>query len=302
MNYKQQNENEVIIKLDGRMGNKMFQWAFGRAFEAKNGIMPIFDDSKETLKLDCFKLSKEIKTIHKPLWNKILRKTILFRNLRNKLTELKVIYPQYKEETICLYQPDLFEVTPPAYISGYFQTEKYFEQIRERLQKDFQLTKPLNNANKEILEKIRNTNSVSIHFRRGDYLKSRVAANFGNIGEQYYHDAIKYVSENTSESLTLFVFSDDINWIRKNIKFGHETVYVDINAGKQGYFDLELMKNCKHNIIANSSFSWWDGWLNENHNKIVVMPSPVRPNKPDYDRIPESWVKCKPYFGGLKNE
>ena len=302
MNYKQQNENEVIIKLDGRMGNQMFQWAFGRAFEAKNGIMPIFDDSKETLKLDCFKLSKEIKTIYKPLWNKILRKTIPFRNLRNKLTELKVIYPQYKEETICLYQPDLFEVTPPAYISGYFQTEKYFEQIREQLQKDFQLTKPLNNANKEILEKIRNTNSVSIHFRRGDYLKSRVAANFGNIGEQYYHDAIKYISENTSEPLTLFVFSDDINWIRKNIKFGHETVYVDINSGKQGYFDLELMKNCKHNIIANSSFSWWGGWLNENPDKIVVMPSPVRPNKPDYDRIPESWVKCKPYFGELKNE
>ena len=296
MNYKQQDENEVIIKLDGRMGNQMFQWAFGRAYEAKKSVTPVFDDSRETLKLGCFKLSENIKTIKKPLWNKILRKTIPFRNLRNKITELKFNMPHYEEQVMCLYQPDLFDVKSPAYIFGYFQSEKYFEQIREQLLKDFQLIKPLNAANKNILEKIKTTNSVSIHFRRGDYLKSRVAANFGNIGEQYYHDAVKYISENTSEPITLFVFSDDINWIRKNVKFGHKTVYVNVNSGKQGYFDLELMKNCKHNIIANSSFSWWGGWLNENPDKIVVMPSPVRPHKPDYDRIPESWVKLNSHF------
>ncbi len=293
---KNGNDNNIIIKIDGRMGNQMFQWAFGRAFEAKNGISPVFDDSKETLKLGCFKMSKEIKTIKKPLWNTILRKTIPFRNLRNKVTELKFAIPHFEEEVMCLYQPNLFDVKSPAYIVGYFQSEKYFDSIKPQLQKDFQLTKSLNEANKKILEKIKNTNSVSIHFRRGDFLKSRVAAHFGNLGEQYYHDAVEYIAGNTTDPITLFVFSDDVNWVRENVKFGHETVYVDVNSGKQGYFDLELMKNCKHNIIANSSFSWWGGWLNENPDKIVVMPSPVRPHQPDYDRIPDSWIKLNPHF------
>ena len=295
------NNKDVIIKLDGRMDNQMFQWAFARGYEAKNGIMPIFDDSKETLKLTPFKLSQNIKTVEKPLWNKFLRKTVPFRNLRNKLTELKFNLPHFEEEVICLFQPNLFDIKAPAFISGYFQCEKYFIDVKEQLINDFQLIEPLSNANQNVLDKIKNTNSVSIHFRYGDFLKSRVAKNFGNLGEKYYQDAIKYIAENTNEPLTLFIFSDDINLVKENIKFEHETVYVDINSGKQGYFDIELMKNCKNNIIANSSFSWWGAWLNENPNKIVAAPSPVRPNKPDYDRIPDSWIKCNSYFGEVKN-
>lgn len=295
-------QNDVILKLDGRMGNQMFQWAFARAYEAKNNNLPLINDSRETLKLGHFKLIDDLKTVKKPLWNKILRKIIIFRNLRNKVTEIEYTIPPHNEEILCLYQPDLFEVKPPAVITGYFQCYKYFENIREQLLKDFELKEKLNKANKDILEQIKNTNSVSIHFRRGDYLKNRVAKHFGNIGEQYYHDAIKYIAEHTNEPITLFVFSDDIQWVKKNVKFGHETVYVNVNSGKKGYFDIELMKNCKHNIIANSSFSWWGAWLNKNPEKIVVTPSPVRPNYPDYDKNPENWVKCKPYFCEVNND
>ena len=293
-------DNQLIIKLDGRMANQMFQWALARAYEAKNGILPLIDDSKETLKLGCFQLIDTLKTVKKPLWNKILRKTIPFRNLRNKWTELKFDLPKIKEEAFSKYTPEILEVKAPAYIQGFFQTEKYFVDVREQLLKDFTLNKNLNNANRKMLEKIESTNSVSVHFRRGDYLKARVANSIGNIKEQYYKDAVKLVSEKIDKDITLFIFSDDINWVKNNVEFGCDTVYVDINSAKQGYFDLELMKNCKHNIIANSSFSWWGAWLNTNKDKVVVAPTPIRPNGIDYDFIPESWDTCNSYIMDIK--
>ena len=293
-------DNQVIIKLDGRMGNQMFQWALARAYEAKNGILPLIDDSKETLKLGCFQLINTLKTVKKPLWNKFLRKTVPFRNLRNKWTELKFDLPVIKEEAFSKYTPLILEAKAPAYLKGFFQTEKYFYSIREQLLKDFQINKPLNKQNEKLLEQINATNSVSVHFRRGDYLKQRVASSIGNIKEQYYHDAIKLISDKIQKELTLFVFSDDINWVKNNVHFGHKTVYININSAKQGYFDIELMKNCKHNIIANSSFSWWGAWLNENPEKIVVAPSPIRLNGENYDFIPDSWQTCNSYMMDIK--
>lgn len=285
------NNENVIIKLDGRMANQMFQWALARAYEAKNGILPLIDDSKETLKLGCFQLINTLKTVKKPLWNKFLRKTVPFRNLRNKWTELKFDLPKIKEDAFSKYTPSILETKAPAYIQGFFQTEKYFANIREQLLKDFTINKELNKKNKVILEKIKNTNSISVHFRRGDYTKVRVAQHFGACSEEYYQKAIEIITSKTNIKPTLFIFSDDINWVKNNIKFKYDTEYVDINSGKQGFFDLELMKNCKHNIIANSSFSWWGGWLNENSDKIVVAPTPwLQDANKNYDIIPENWI------------
>ena len=286
-------DEQVIIKFDGRMANQMFQWAFGRAMEAKKGITPVFDDSRETLKLGCFNLMKDIKTIHKPLWNKILRKIIIFRNLRNKITDLKIIAPQYSEKMGVGYQSELFEVTPPACISGYFQTEKYFSDVREKLLNDFVIKGKISKRNQLMLDKIKSVNSVAVHFRRGDYTKARVEKLFGMCSENYYKKAIDTIAEKTQEPITLFIFSDDINWVRNNVKFNYDTVYVDINSGKQAVFDLDLMKNCKHNVIANSSFSWWGAWLNENPNKIVVAPTPWHDSDTinSDDIVPDNWIK-----------
>ena len=289
------NNDEVIVRFDGRMGNQMFQWAFARAYEAKNGIMPIFDDSYETLKLQPFNLIKQIKTVKKPFFNKVLRKIIPFHNLRNRVTELSFDMPKPKEEIHYKYYPELLEQKAPVYFHGYFQSEKYFKDLRETLKEDFQLIFKLNDKNKKMLEKINNTESVSVHFRRGDCLKARVANRRGNCNNDYIFDAIEYISQNTDKPLTLFVFSDDIKWVKNNIKFEQDTIYVDINSDKKGWFDLELMKNCKHNIIVNSSFSWWGAWLNENPDKIVVAPNPYGKyyNFNSYDVVPESWHKCE---------
>ena len=286
-------ENLIIINFDGRMGNQMFQWAFARAYQAKNGIMPIFDDSLETLKLQPFNLLKTLKVVPKPFFNKFLRKTIPLRKLRNKLTEIKYTLPTTQEANFCTFEEKLLSIQAPAYIRGFFQTEKYFSNIRQELLEDFRLIKPLNKKNKEILEQINNTNSISVHFRRGDYLKARVANIFGACSEEYYQKGIDEIASKLDKKPTIFVFSDDINWVKENITFKYDTVYVDANSGKQGFFDLELMKNCKHNIIANSSFSWWGAWLNENPDKIVIAPTPWLDNKDNNDLIPEDWIKIE---------
>ena len=287
-------DNQVIINFCGRMANQMFQWAFGRAYENKQGITPQFDDSEETLKLDCFNLKNNIELIKKPLWNKFLRKAILIRSLRNKVTKLKFNIPTIEENNFCQFQPDLLDNKAPVYFKGFFQTEKYFVDLREQLLKDFELVIPLNQENKEILDKIKSTESISVHFRRGDYTKKRVADKYGSCSVEYYKNATNLIAEKLDKKPTLFIFSDDINWVKENVKFDFDTVYVDVNTGKTGYFDLELMKNCKHNVIANSSFSWWGAWLNNNPEKIVVAPKiwmKVLDN--DFDIIPTSWIRIE---------
>ncbi|MBR2526452.1 alpha-1,2-fucosyltransferase [bacterium] len=289
---------EIIISFDGRMANQMFQWALARAFEQKYDKLPIIDDSTETIKLNNFKMISAIKTVDKSLIYKIC-KMIPLHNLRNKLTKMNFKISVVNEE-LGKYCENILDTTPPANLKGFFQNEKYFINVREQLLKDFQLNEDLDEQNREMLKKIKNTESISVHFRRGDYTKARIAKVFGCCGENYYKNAIKIIAEKLDKKPTLFIFSDDINWVKNNIKFEYETIFVDINSGKKGYFDLELMKNCKHNVIANSSFSWWSAWLNENPDKIVVAPRPwicTRTKENDFETVPESWIKCDADFG-----
>lgn len=285
-------QKEILIRLQGRMANQMFEWALGKAIKKQTGIQPIFDDSEETQKLSVFNLDFKKYAIKKPLRYKLFRKTIPFRNIRNKLTKIKIKLPKLVENPYFKYDEKYINVQAPIYLDGFFQSYKYLENIREELLQDFSLKKPLNKKNKEILEQIKNTESVSLHYRRTDYLKSRVANVMGACTDEYYQNAVKTISEKINKPLTLFIFSDDPKWVKENVKFDHKTIVVDINSGRQGYFDMELMKNCKHNIIANSSFSWWAAWLNENPNKIVVAPKVWMKNiESDYDLMPPEWIR-----------
>ena len=286
-------DKSVIIKLNGRMANQMFEWAFGRALMNKNNCNLLFDNSEETFKLDYFNLKNQIKFIKKPLLNKFLRKTIPFRKLRNKLTKLNFNnLKNIEEKSFCHFEQELLNISDATYIKGFFQTEKYFADIREDLIQDFTLNIDLNKANKDMIEKIKNSNSISVQFRRGDYTKKRVADKYGSCSVDYYKNGIKKIAKTLDEKPTIFIFSDDINWVKNNVNFDYATVYVDINSGKQGYLDLELMKNCKHNVIANSSFSWWGAWLNTNSNKKVVAPKWWMKDidSSSCDIIPDNWI------------
>lgn len=151
---------------------------------------------------------------------------------------------------------------------------------------------PLSGENKIISDEIRKTNSVSLHIRRGDYITSKITNKFhGTCCLGYYKKAMKLINKKVKNP-KYFVFSDDIYWVKKNLEIKN-AFYVDDNVGDKSYIDMQLMSMCKHNIIANSSFSWWAAWLNNNPNKIVIAPKKWfnDPGMDTTDLISEEWIR-----------
>ena len=172
-----------------------------------------------------------------------------------------------------------------VYYSGYWQDKRFFEFLPKPKFRAF----PLNSKNKEISSKMRNCNSVSIHIRRGDYLSPEVVAQMGNICTlEYYQKAIQLIKSKIQQPI-FFVFSDDIEWARDNIK--EDNIYfIDWNTGKDSFLDMFLMAQCKAHIIANSSFSYWGAYMSE-ENLLTVLPSRWYNDIPSPDIAMDDWIK-----------
>lgn len=181
------------------------------------------------------------------------------------------------------------------YLDGYFQSEYYFKNQRQDLLNDFQFPS-LDTVNSELKNKIEAaTNSVSVHIRRGDYLKSKTVLEIhGILPFSYYLEALNILKDKY-QPLTLFIFSDDIPWVKTNFKnIDIESYFIDNNT-KDSWKDMALMSYCKHHIIANSSFSWWGAWLNRNPDKIIIAPkiwfADPELNLKSKSIIPETWTR-----------
>lgn len=214
-----------------------------------------------------------------------LAKFVLNRRFFKKLLPKEfVIEPHFQ------YWPDFIGVSADSYLVGYWQSEKYFHHFEHQIRSDFKFFLPMNGKNTQLSEEIAKVNSVSLHVRRGDYVSNKAnSAIHGLCSIAYYQKAIEYISENVSEP-HYFIFSDDISWVKENLHIAHPCIFVENNFGSESYNDMRLMSLCQHNIIANSSFSWWGAWLNKNKNKIVVAPRKwfANDNVID-DLIPQSW-------------
>lgn len=172
-----------------------------------------------------------------------------------------------------------------VYIEGYVQSEKYFEGIREELISDYEFNVPENYPN-EYRAKVLACNSVSIHVRRGDYINSN---NTSLCNTQYYKNAISFMGKEI-DTPVFFVFSDDIEWCKGYFGEGNNIIYVENQP--ESYLDMYLMSLCKHNIIADSTFSWWGAWLNKNSGKIVVAPEKwLYGNQKKTEVIPKTWIR-----------
>lgn len=192
------------------------------------------------------------------------------------------------------YHSELFSLPRNVYMQGYFQSEKYFVKHADQLRKDFSLLEEPGERNQLTLAEIRNTNAVSIHVRRGDYETLAAAKAFhGTLSPAYYHAAAKKMEEFVSEPITWYIFSDDAAWAARNLQLNGRAVVVDWNQGKQSAEDLRLMSNCRHHIIANSSFSWWGAWLNPSGDKNVITPSRwfADQKMDDSDIVPAGWIR-----------
>lgn len=292
---------KIIYIFDG-LGNQMFQYAFYK--KMKKLYKNVYGN------IDTFKRDTKIHNGYelKRIFNvNIEEKNILFDSFfsRVRLKKInffqKVIHKILRSLNLIIYIENWSESIEERlnkkatiYYTGWWQSETFFKDISEEIRKDFSFPKILDKKNIEILEKIKNTNSISLHIRRGDYLQDKGLGGLAPL--EYYQRAIEHI-ENKVENPYFFIFSNDIEWCKENLKL-ENVRYIDWNKGEDSYRDMQLMSLCKNNIIPNSSFSWWGAWLNNNPNKIVIAPEKWFNDctKIDYSNVvPETWIKIRNY-------
>lgn len=271
-----------VVSVMGGLGNQMFQYAFGQLLDKNtaydiswfDAITPESAGTYRELELGFFGI--DLKTIPEQKTGVVSR---IFRRARK--------YKMITEEPKNVYNASFFKEKRAIY-KGYFQVARYYDKIRDKLLQDFRPRNAINDKNSEILDLIKSVNSISLHVRRGDYLN---LPEFGNACDlEYYNRAIEHIAKYT-DAPHFFLFSDDTKWVQENIKIKHPYTVVDVNSGADSAWDIWLMKHCKHNIIANSSFSWWGAWLNENPNKIVVAPKQWFASGRRTDIVPTKWTR-----------
>ncbi len=290
----------IVVKLQGGLGNQMFQYACARRLANNNNTELCVDisayqnmpdtDTPRHYELDCFALNckiidpKTINVVGSSAPNRFLIKSVINNLSKNKLHEYSNPSQTFDKKVL--------QLKDNYYLVGWFQNEKYFKDIREIIIRDFSyITDPCTESSK-IIDKVKAQESVSLHVRRGDYVTNKFANKFHGVTNlEYYKLAIEKISESVPKP-SFYVFSDDIEWCKKELKISHPTVFVTHNS--TGAEDLRIMKECKHNIIANSSFSWWGAWLNKNNQKVVIAPRvwfADSEHQEQTDIIPTSWLK-----------
>lgn len=289
-----------IVDISGGLGNQLFQYAFGRAFQEKNGIDVFFNDEyfRAQEKVDerwnangIYHSNNLLSIFNLPVTyaNKSQLEYIKTKNSSffsacslvkffKRLFKLPIIVNgEMIENCPQRFYPHFLNNYSFMHYTGCYQNEKYFKAIEEIIRKEFVFPKFDENDehNLSAAEKIASCNNpVFIHVRRGDYI------NLGwNIAStDYYKKACDYMKKNVPDA-EFFVFSDDIDFIKNEFDIGYPFKIIEnVNfANGVDYKDMQLMTYFKHAIIANSSFSWWGAWLMQNKNKIVLAPKPWFP-------------------------
>lgn len=293
--------NRILIY--GGLGNQMFQYALNIILNQKgNKSKILFTNFFYHHHHNGFNLSLAFKlklSFPSNLYNFILSYGgILYRNkvatyfLEKLITQYnEKRYTTYKEKKEFVYDENIFYKTSNLLV-GIWQVEAYFKDYKEKISREFVFNKPKDKKNKKLIEEINNCNSISVHIRRGDYLGVNWAKTHKVIKDKtYYINSINYLNKKI-ENPHYYIFSDDIPWVKENLKFP-DCTFVDHNKGKNAYIDMYLMSLCKHNIIANSTFSWWGAWLNKNENKIVIIPERWLNTKNCLGIYPSEWVKME---------
>ena len=289
----------IVVKLQGGLGNQMFQYAFAKSLSLRKKESFLLDtndfnyDQLRDFELAVFDLNAKVASNEIVVASKT-KKLTFFSKLINKLTSFS-LNPKstiYIEESLDYYPEVVF--AKANYYEGYWQTENYFIQFEKEIRKDFNMKIKANDYYSSILQLAVDKESVSVHFRRGDFVNNTQTNEFHGLCDiDYYKNAMSYF-KNKLGKVTFFMISDDIEWVKNQFKFENDIIFIENFKGKD-YEDMRLMSQCKHNIIANSSFSWWGAWLNNNPAKIVISPKRWFNNEEKQqqtkDLIPENWIK-----------
>ena len=287
----------ITVKLKGGLGNQLFQYAFGRAVSLKLETPLLLDVSaymnkEETSSLKEFQLYRF--EIHASVSSGLKNRNFNF--VKQLFETIKNIVTPY---SCYVFEPENLNVKDGANLEGHWQSEKYFSNIETILRQDLMLKEKLGAKAKLFKDRIKQVEdnggiSTSIHIRRGDFVTNKYANTYhGSLDVNYYQKAISTLQTKLSgKQLVLFVFSDDIPWVKENLKTDVPLICVS-RPDILDYEDLILMSCCNHNIIANSAFSWWGAWLNPRKNKIVIAPKKwIRDsNTNTNDVVPLDWIK-----------
>lgn len=278
----------IIIKLFGGLGNQMFQYAFGRNIAEKN---------QTELKLDItyFETSAERKFVldHFNIKNEIATQKEIFELTHQKIFGGLKFSGKIEEKGIQFNKKNL-KIKNNRILTGYWQCENYFSDIKSIIRNEFTIINPPDPICEEYYRQINTTNSVSIHIRRGDYTKPELINIHGLCDMDYYNRSIERISKSIIKPV-FYVFSDNLEWAKNNLQSAMPMYFVDLDNGGNEIEDFRLMMSCKHNIIANSTFSWWAAWLNRNQEKIIIAPkfwfSSEIFRKQQKNIIPDNWIK-----------
>lgn len=287
----------IVVQLIGGLGNQMFQYAAGRSLayrhntELKLDISKFKNDPLREYGLSQFNIIERFATEKDFMKIKIHSHQLqnFFKRVNCKIFGKNALL--YTNESHFNFDPDFFTLPDNVYLEGYWQSEKYFSDIKDIIHDSFKITTEQNSANKKMSELIERSNSVSIHIRRGDYISDAKTHNdHGVCPQEYYNAAIEKIDAVIDNPL-FFIFSDDPFWVQKEFKIAHRCIHVNINYEHKSYEDLRLITLCKNHIIANSSFSWWGAWLSNNPDKIVYAPKKWFNNLAlnTVDLIPSEW-------------
>ena len=283
----------IYVRIRGGLGNQLFQYSAARSLADRLNVNLGLDtreynvDSPFEMGLKNFNIRAEFnpKGLIKHKKNGF-SKYILDIALGNH----KNVY----KETNLGFNNLFHSLHNKTYLKGYWQSEKYFENNQKNIFKDLQIIALQSKKNIKISENISKTNSVSLHIRRGDYVtNSAYNMKHGTCSLDYYKRSVDYLSKSLNKNFTIFAFSDDPEWVFKNLKLPMDIQFIEHNSSKKDYEDLRLMSQCNHNIIANSSFSWWGAWLNKSPKRTIISPKEwyIDKNIKNIDIIPNNWIK-----------
>ena len=289
----------IIVKLIGGLGNQMFQYAAAKQLALMRKTDLVIDCSylekdpngaytKRNVELDVFNVNFKKATFQDIEKFNIKQSSKFSRGMQRNFPFL--FKWLYAAESGSAFNKHFFNFPKNSYLEGFWQSENYFKNCRSLLLTEFSLKEPLDAYNLIWKNKIMNCESVSLHVRRGDYISTSNHNLHNILSIDYYLKAISFMKK-SHPAMEVFVFSDDLKWCKENLNSNEKIHFVDANQVSNFHLDLYLMTQCKHNIIANSSFSWWGAWLNQNSNNIVIAPKNWYLNSNTNDLLPKQWIK-----------
>ncbi len=292
----------IIVKLLGGLGNQMFQYAVAKVIAEKHGVPVKMDlrglyageDIRTKYELGIFGIPERQATRKEyfPFFRQTRFGSRRLWEIEKKIRKIKSVRGENFE-----YKPEIIEQsTPNMYLAGLFQSEKYFAHRRKMILDLYKFPDFDEKINREVARYIQQDNSIAIHIRRGEFANDpKFRKLIGTPPLDFYYNAVDYIVKRVKTPV-FYIFSDDPGWVFKNFSLPYPYKIVNWNTGGKHWRDMQLMSLCKHNIISNSTFSWWGAWLNQNPDKIVIAPKRWFWGEWDKrfntkDLIPETWIK-----------